>query len=87
MHYAIIHCDDTAHTPQRMKGPAVSDSHGPYSPLGAVAKWSGRCPDADREGGPQPCSPDLSGACEGLGDDHRIRVPTPEGEHPALAFA
>lgn len=35
----------------------------------------------------QPCSPDLSGACEGLGDDHRIRVRTPEGEHPALAFA
>lgn len=54
---------------------------------GAVAKWSGRCPDADREGGPQPCSPDLSGACEGLGDDHRIRVRTLEGEHPALAFA
>jgi hypothetical protein len=54
---------------------------------GTVAKWSGRCPDADREGGPQPCSPDLSGACEGLGDDHRIRVRTPEGEHPALAFA
>ena len=24
---------------------------------GAVAKWSGRCPDADREGGPQPRAP------------------------------
>ena len=56
-------------------------------PRGAVAKWCGQCPSAAHGGDPQPCGTGPSDAGEGLGNDHRIRVRAPEGEHSALALA
>lgn len=54
--------------------------------FGAVAIWGDGVGKPITPGVPDP-RPDISGAGEGLGHDHRIRVRTPEGEHPALAFA
>lgn len=67
--------DETYH----VKG-ALRDSEG------AVAIWGDGVGKPITPGVPDP-RPDISGAGEGLGHDHRIRVRTPEGEHPALAFA